>query len=607
MYQWYSSLDEQRIKPGIKEPVSHQLKALTDLHRWFEKDNGSSAGIMVVPTGGGKTFIAVRFLTTAPLSKGYKVLWLAHTHHLLDQAYRSFVPLDDKYGYEVGNIAETRNELKIRVVSGFGDHSDVSSIRSDDDIIIGTIQTITRAFSLPEEEKLKSFLDDSNGKLFVVFDEAHHSTAPTYRKFLLDLKKDYPQIVLLGMTATPIHKKTTIQNKVAIQAYKNKNSWLKKIYPQGIIHQSFLNDLMADGILAKPVSTVLNTEIDTEIDEKDYKEITEGLKDIPDKIINSLASNKKRNYLIADTYSKNKEKFGKTIIFADRFYQCESIAYFLKKNDVKVDSIYTHNERSQEDNACILERFKNDELDVLINIQMLTEGTDVPDVQTVFLTRQTTSSILMTQMVGRALRGPKFGGTSEANIVSFVDNWVKAINWAEFNLEDCESSKDNDAVFRKVYKAVSISLIHKLNALLNKGVNISPQPFLSYLPVGWYATETKIQRDGIGIEDVRKLLIVFEDEKEYYDRFIKGIFKADLSRFNHEMQFSEEDDRVISNWKNKYFEYSSCADHDLIEENLKELSGILHIMVVFHRHSITSNRERIIILTQLQKIWFKDK
>ena len=41
---------------------------------------------------------------------------------------------------------------------------------------------------------------------------------------------------------------------------------------------------------------------------------------------------------------------------------------------------------------------------------MLTEGTDVPDVDTVFLTRQTTSKILLTQMIGRALRGPKFGG-----------------------------------------------------------------------------------------------------------------------------------------------------------------------------------------------------
>jgi superfamily II DNA or RNA helicase len=51
----------------------------------------------------------------------------------------------------------------------------------------------------------------------------------------------------------------------------------------------------------------------------------------------------------------------------------------------------------------------------------------------VFLTRQTTSPILLRQMVGRALRGPKFGGTATANIVLFIDDWREAIQWAEFD------------------------------------------------------------------------------------------------------------------------------------------------------------------------------
>lgn len=63
----------------------------------------------------------------------------------------------------------------------------------------------------------------------------------------------------------------------------------------------------------------------------------------------------------------------------------------------------------------------------------LTEGTDVPDIDTVFLTRQTTSQILMTQMIGRALRGPTFGGTEKANIVLFVDDWKQKIHWATYD------------------------------------------------------------------------------------------------------------------------------------------------------------------------------
>jgi len=60
---------------------------------------------------------------------------------------------------------------------------------------------------------------------------------------------------------------------------------------------------------------------------------------------------------------------------------------------------------------------------VLVNVNILTEGTDLPSVQTVFLARPTTSTILMTQMIGRALRGEKAGGTATAYIVSFVDHW----------------------------------------------------------------------------------------------------------------------------------------------------------------------------------------
>ena len=63
----------------------------------------------------------------------------------------------------------------------------------------------------------------------------------------------------------------------------------------------------------------------------------------------------------------------------------------------------------------------------------------------VFLTRETTSQILLTQMVGRALRGPKFGGTETAHIVSFNDNWQRSINFADYRqLEDGGSEETNN-------------------------------------------------------------------------------------------------------------------------------------------------------------------
>lgn len=47
------------------------------------------------------------------------------------------------------------------------------------------------------------------------------------------------------------------------------------------------------------------------------------------------------------------------------------------------------NKRDKDENAKTLEAFRNNQLDILINVRMLTLGTSVPNVNTVFLTRQT--------------------------------------------------------------------------------------------------------------------------------------------------------------------------------------------------------------------------
>ena len=103
---------------------------------------------------------------------------------------------------------------------------------------------------------------------------------------------------------------------------------------------------------------------------------------------------------------------------------------------------------------------------------MLTEGTDVPDVQTVFLTRPTTSQILMTQMVGRALRGPGVGGTEKAYIVSFVDDWKHLINWASYEkLADGFLADETVPRYgkRPPLQLISIELVQRLARQMDSG------------------------------------------------------------------------------------------------------------------------------------------
>nr|WP_054858958.1 DEAD/DEAH box helicase family protein [Methanobacterium formicicum] len=154
------NLIKARKNPSTIALRTHQTQAIKNLKQWYEKDyNTHKGGILVLPTGGGKTFTAVRFLCEGPLSDGYKVLWLAHTHHLLEQAFYSFGPrqIDVSRGYEVGYVQEPKNKLNIRVVSGNKNQYNINEIQPTDDVLIATLQTVSRGFKR-NQPNLEAFL-----------------------------------------------------------------------------------------------------------------------------------------------------------------------------------------------------------------------------------------------------------------------------------------------------------------------------------------------------------------------------------------------------------------------------------------------------------------
>jgi superfamily II DNA or RNA helicase len=559
-------LVEARQYPSKKEPASHQSEALSKLRTWFEAKNSPAGGILVLPTGGGKTFAAVRFLCTGPLSQGYKVLWLAHTHHLLEQAFKSFAPQDlaaKQNGYEIARIAEPKRTLGIRVVSGTPGHFPVHQIKPEDDVIIGTLQTITRAYNDPRQHALKKFLDSTHGKLVIVFDEAHHSPAPSYRKLITDLRSTYPKLHLLGLTATPTY------------ADAKKQGWLAKLFPQKIIYQVSPQQLMASKILAKPILEEPTTHFTPDFNEREYQKWINTYQDLPEEIIDQLAHNRERNAFIVATYMANKARYGKTIIFADRWFQCEQLREMLRQRKVRADVIYSHidadpgnvesrNRRNKNENAKVLEDFHRNKLDVLINVRILTEGTDVPDVQTVFLTRQTTSRILLTQMVGRALRGPLFGGTEVAYIVAFIDHWKQVVNWAGYD-QLVPGGVDPTIIEygkRPPLQLISIELVRQLARQLDSGLNITPGPFLSLRPIGWYRVEFAALVEGSeDIETVRQLVMVFGNEEKNYIKFIQHLTHANLRKFAGEQLDLKSCQGELEAWQGKFFSQTSVSEN----------------------------------------------
>ena len=555
-------LAQARLAHHGRTPDAHQAQALQALHQHFDhRDLPFSGGLLVLPTGGGKTFTALRFLCRGPLSQGFKVLWLAHTHHLLEQAFASLER-------EVGQIGEPRTHLHVRMVSGTPGHSDVADITPQDDVLIATLQTITRAYKVGHKH-LSAWLDAAADRLVVVFDEAHHAPAYSYRTLLLHLRQHQPGLYLLGLTATPVY------------GSDGQDGWLLKLFPSSILYQTTAQKLMAAGVLAQPVFEEYATNVAVQFDEREYKKWLGTYRDLPEEIVSQLALNRERNQFIASTYVKYKTRYGKTLIFVDRWYQCEMLREMLISRGVRADVVYSHvtveqggpvvrNRRTSDDNHEVLERFKKGDLDVLINVRMLTEGTDVPDVETVFLTRQTTSRTLITQMIGRALRGQRFGGTEKAYIVSFVDNWKHLITWAGYALADGETS-DVPTVFvrRPPVHLISIALVRDLARKMDQGYLIDTKPFCSLLPVGWYRTDYVARVDGTDdLETIIQMVMIFEHEQAAYCTWIAACATADLQLFADEQVQLADQWATIEGWRAQFFAETGEGFGDETSRNL---------------------------------------
>ena len=75
----------------------------------FASAQEKRAGILVMPTGSGKTRTAVYFLLQDMISNGYQVIWLAHRHMLLEQAADAFFNLHPVIKKYMLDVAEDKN------------------------------------------------------------------------------------------------------------------------------------------------------------------------------------------------------------------------------------------------------------------------------------------------------------------------------------------------------------------------------------------------------------------------------------------------------------------------------------------------------------------
>ncbi|BAY31190.1 type III restriction enzyme res subunit [Nostoc carneum NIES-2107] len=428
------------------------------------------------------------------------------------------------------------------------------------------------------ETAFRKFIENCKEKgIFVVVDEAHHSPAYGCRNLLigekdsaLGLRGLLPNLHLLGLTATPTYND------------KSRRGWLWKIFENGIIYEANKASLITQKVLAKPNYIEVSTSKEWEVDDTLYEMLLKQHKDLPESIIEQLANNEERNNFIVQNYLENKDAYGKTIIFADRWFQCVYIKEKLSKEDIKADAIYSHidadpgsaearNKRTLDDNKRILTEFKDGKLDVLINVRMLTEGADVPNIQTVFITRQTTSSILMTQMIGRALRGEKVGGSSEANIVLFFDEWKRLIDWT--NPKDGDTLDKEEVRIKRYYplEYISIRLVEELSKSIEY-TEFELIKFKKICPIGWYQTEIIYADSDSNYESMEaftEFVMVYEHTEEKFKKFISFIEPSKLAdEWSKNYLDNEWVQPQIEQWIHSYFDYETDNMGDMLNSDL---------------------------------------
>ncbi|MCQ2354974.1 MAG: DEAD/DEAH box helicase family protein [Clostridia bacterium] len=482
-FRYTRSVDMKKT-PCEEVPLhAYQKDAVSALTKHFI-ENDKKAGLLVMPTGSGKSRTASCFLIREMVSRGYQILWLVHRHLLIDQAADCF--------YRFAGLSKIKNpairDYRISCISG--EHLRISQADRHE-ILIASVASVCR-----NKDHLKRILGN---KVMIVVDEAHHALAPSYQEVISFVQKHRKNTKLLGLTATPV------------RANEADSQTLYHIFDDTILFQVSMTDLITKGFLAAPkfhrVETGENFEPIISFDEE---KMIRKYSELPETLVGKIAASCSRNALIVNEYLNHKAEYGKTLIFAMNVIHCRLLCTELRKHHVRCGCIYS----GYEDNASVIDDFKTGKLDVLVNVNIMTEGSDVPDIHTVFLTRPTQSEGLLMQMIGRGMRGTQAGGTETVNIVDFYDQWDVFRHWLspEFVItgEYEEETTEKESVKKKMADSYEWELCQDIYRSMVFSAQESNTSIM--LPVGWY---TLLDSDG---ETER--FLVFENQLDGLRRLV---------------------------------------------------------------------------------------
>lgn len=379
--------------------IDHSLRDYQDKSKKeiFTSWDSCDSVLFQMPTGTGKTRLFSSIVSD--ISKYYsssalgRILIIAHRQELIEQ------------------ISSTLDSLGVGHSVFAGDNKKVF----DNKVFVASIQTITHKSN--HDRAIEIFPQ------FVIIDEAHHAIAKSYQK----LWNLFPDAKFLGVTATPYRMGRGGFSKIfdklitSEQTYKFiKDKWLSEYEYYCVIDNSLtyntiksIKEYGADG---------------------DYK--VSVLKDKID--IEPIRSKLLDNYL---KYAKGKKGIIYSICKDHSKHICkEYSAAGLRIVDIDSDT-------PKQERAEYIRKFKAGLLDIIVNVDIFSEGFDCPDIEFIQLARPTRSLSKYLQQVGRGLRKSDDRKCIILDNVGILYTWGlpdKIRNWEAYFEDDREKIKKKE-------------------------------------------------------------------------------------------------------------------------------------------------------------------
>ena len=318
-----------------------------------------------MPTGTGKTVVLASVVESFLGEHPLKSVWIvAHRRELVSQ------------------IQETIERVFSNRLAEKEDGSSDNLIEKPLDSSLFTLRSsLIKAMSIQWLARHYDEIGEEPG--MIVIDEAHHALAKTYK----EMWDRFPKAKFLGLTATPCR----LNGKGFIDLFDVLvQSWsVPEFISKGRLATYDFVSIKSNGVTQRLIDSLQKRGADGDYQNKEM-----------DMLLNKRPSIE-RLYRSFEEYGKDR----KGIVYAINISHAKKIVELYQEHGIKAVAIDSNTPAAER--QADIEAFKKGDIQVLVNVDIFSEGFDCPDVEFVQLARPTLSLAKYLQMVGRGLRVAK--------------------------------------------------------------------------------------------------------------------------------------------------------------------------------------------------------